>query len=111
MYAVPLTFPWDVANFGLTPLGMDPSGIDWMRATGAKDDNDKEMYEGDILLITHASEVDQAGDCDIVSSHVRMDWNHSEMGFMFASREVMESCDSIKIVGNIYENPELLNKL
>lgn len=49
MYAVPLDFPWDVANFGLIALDMNPAQIDWMLSTGLKDKKGLEAFKDDII--------------------------------------------------------------
>lgn len=89
---------------------LHPDGIELMQYTGLKDKNGKEIYEGDILLghpycfnpVIVYWEQGQCGwevkDCfDNVYSHF-IDWSgEGDLGYQ-----------PFEIIGNIYENPELL---
>jgi uncharacterized phage protein (TIGR01671 family) len=80
--------------------------IELMQYTGLHDKNGKEIYEGDVLRF---SEVDTA----IVK------WNEKYSYFMVKPIQdyyfdsdvlghTLEYNDSVEVIGNIYENPDLL---
>lgn len=65
--------------------------------TGLKDKNGKEIYEGDILNLRYKDEEPNV----IVLRNLIVDtyWISDELGFKDST---------VEIIGNIYENPELL---
>ena len=75
-----------------------------MQYTGLKDKNGKEIYEGDVVK------------ADIDGATYITYWEEKEIGFRFRqSNDLNEPyltvglpIDDIEIIGNIYENPELL---
>ena len=92
-------------------------GLVLMQYTGLKDKNGKEIYEGDILRIGEDDEDDRA-------EIVKVEWleryprNGAEMcAFMLVGawdKEFAHFYDyafcGLEVIGNIYENPELLEK-
>lgn len=71
-----------------------------MQYTGLKDKNDKEIYEGDILTNNQVVEfLEDLGGWYAMPYRMRLDryWLKEEGGGM-------------EVIGNIYENPELLEK-
>ena len=83
--------------------------------TGLRDKNGKEIYDGDIIHYTH-----HAGYLldSFVGEVVWMDdyacFGYSTMGYDYAFADIDE-IDSdflshVEVIGNIYENPELLTK-
>jgi uncharacterized phage protein (TIGR01671 family) len=81
--------------------------VEVMQYTGLKDKNGKEIYEGDILgdrsdedsdkIIVKYEEMENCGCCS----------NHSGIGFNF-NRNPYTVKEDYEVIGNIYENPELL---
>ena len=79
-----------------------------MQSTGLKDKNDKEIFEGDILAFETDDEV----------INVNVFWDEEHALFMFESKKYNEqeplaelvenNTYPFEIIGNIYENPELL---
>lgn len=80
-----------------------------MQSTGLKDKNDKEIFEGDVL---------ELNDCGEPIGNVKVYWDGSLGAFMLDAivvdeREPMykvidDEDFSYSVIGNIYENPELL---
>ena len=87
----------------LYALGIDPSTI--CRCTGLKDKNGKLIWENDIVnCLTEEC-------CGYIS------WNESEAGFYFnvlledgrfEEENIYDYQDCIEVIGNTFDNPELL---
>ena len=79
-----------------------------MQSTGLRDKNGKEIFEGDILAFETDNEV----------INVNVFWDEEHALFMFESKKYNEqeplaelvenNTYPFEIIGNIYENPELL---
>ena len=82
-----------------------------MQSTGNTDENEKEIFEGDILAVETADG----------TLNVNVFWDEGHALFMFESKQYNEKealaelleDDSypFEIIGNIYENPELLKEV
>jgi hypothetical protein len=85
-----------------------PDEIVLMQSTGLKDKNDKEIFEGDILACETDNEV----------INLNVFWDEEHALFMFESKKYNEqeplaelvenNTYPFEIIGNIYENPDLL---
>lgn len=85
----------------------DSNDMEWMQYTGLKDKNGKEIYEGDVVGSESAD-------------NYKVYWNELTAGFwiksdyddaIYISRWKSKDFDdriTLEIIGNIYENPELL---
>jgi len=83
----------------------DESGKSWifeddiMQFTGLKDKNGKEIYEGDIMQ--HANPFDIPFVVNWIDSDCGYGFNYGTSSYHISDR-------SFTVIGNIYENPELL---
>jgi len=83
---------------------------EWMQYTGLKDKNGKEVYEGDILL------VDADWDTYGWMAGAERQVYYKDGAFRFKPKidtngrgHILEDDKEFEIIGNIYENPELIN--
>ena len=76
--------------------------LTWLQYTGLKDKNGKEIYEGDIDSKGRVVEYK----IDMSGYYLMKNWG----GFHLChSQNVLNGCiKHVEIIGNIYENPELL---
>lgn len=76
----------------------------WMQFTGLLDKNGKEIYEGDLCWIKgHICEIRYREQyCDYVFHIIKTNWR-----LMSVTKSNLTSY-RVKIIGNLYENPELL---
>jgi uncharacterized phage protein (TIGR01671 family) len=80
---------------------IDPNDCELMQFTGLKDKNGREIYEGDI--VAHAIEGYTTPLSVVEFKDGMFVFTDSEY-----STELIESLDYCEVIGNIYENPELL---
>ena len=83
--------------------GMKPADLELMQFTGLKDKNGKEIYEGDIVRSEHGDggpiiEAISWGVAEFLSGRLAL------RAWSFLNGK----CDTIEVIGNIYENPDLL---
>ena len=85
--------------------------LKWTQWTGLSDNNGVEIYEGDIVSYSDY----YIGDFDIPSGKGVVEFDNGEYivsGPEFAPKLCSEEIENehIEIIGNIYENPELVDK-
>lgn len=90
------------APFDWYDLRLMPQAEFIVQSTGIKDRKSKEIFEGDIVF-------DEDGE---FSKTCKIEWNNESASFVGISIDddggfTMEEIDG-EIIGNIYENPELL---
>ena len=87
---------------------VDPSTVG--QFTGLKDKNGKEIYEGDVCNC-------RLYNCREYECFGKIKWSNDEAAFLFCivcdgggyeEEWLYEYADALEVIGNIYENPELL---
>ena len=82
------------------PIPIEKSEMILMQSTGLKDKNDKEIFEGDIVKCSGLLGTIELFKAMWICSFVKYN-NYQKVGFF---------AQEIEVVGNIYENPELLEE-
>ena len=89
----------DLHGFSVMWVG---SGWEWMQYTGLKDRTGKEIYEGDIVNIEYDTVNEIGEDSTDYKENVVVEWEYELLC------QIEYDNKGIEIIGNIYENPELL---
>ncbi len=102
---------WIIDEDGIAGEWIVNNDLDLMQSTGLTDSAGKEIFEGDVLSV----------ETDEEKVRVSVSWDDKHALFVFESKkynekealaELVESVEDnaypFKIIGNIYENPELL---
>lgn len=79
--------------------------VELMQFTGLKDKNGKEIYEGDILQNAHNNKAIIKFDTNVASFNFVLDGSACAFGLGLARLNT-----NWEVIGNIYENPELLGE-
>jgi len=79
-----------------------------MQYTGLKDKNGKEIYEGDIAMVDLRPTLPWCMPSVIEFAHGRFRYNQDHIRIPLADVEIMSITSEHEVIGNIYENPELL---
>lgn len=85
--------------------GIDPfDKCEWMQHTGLKDKNGKEIYEGDILRKYHCN-IESLGE---LKTDGMQWWMEDKLSKSNWENMDITSGKFCEVIGNIYENPELI---
>ncbi len=89
--------------------------IELMQYTGLKDKNGKEIYEGDIVLYRDWEMAYEGGGNDSFINKGMVEYCEDNCCFNVTERQTIDISDvlykdneDLEVIGNIYDNPELL---
>jgi len=80
---------WDLKDF---------ENVELMQYVGLKDKNGTEIYEGDVIVWEY-NEIPQ-----------EVKWDNSIGGYSTKRYHLWRAINKMEVIGNIYENPELLQE-
>lgn len=81
-----------------------------MQYTGLYDKNGKEIYEGDIAVVRHLHDGDECVWNNTKQEPIpfKVTWDSGKLGFHFDNSRMGYAPWDYEVIGNIYENPELI---
>lgn len=95
-----ILYDWERVKKEFTLEYFDDRGLIFQQYTGLKDKNGVEIYEGDIVNHYWSNEVGESF-CHKTVIKNPFDYKANEAMYF-------NYCDGLEVIGNIYENPELL---
>ena len=84
--------------------------FDWLEFTGLKDKKGVEIYEGDVVGENEFTGFVKYLGCSFMIEWIGVDVYSDLLGWYDYKKGIISKEDDYKILGNIYENPELLDK-
>lgn len=101
----------NMADVSVGKIELDLSQLELLQYTGLKDKNGVEIYEGDIVQIKDHSFQKKPGDYTGIEIDGFYPVTYTERMELVAGQWLlMHQLPYITVVGNIYENPELLEE-
>ena len=102
-------FSLDILSANAIGLIQSKDRSELMQYTGLKDKNGKEIYEGDILLV-------QLQDYGCPKTELfKIIWDDSSVRYKLMDKNGdpwgFDNSSPMEVIGNIYENPELLKEV
>jgi len=109
-----IRFTWtDYGNDNAMMTELKDGDFELMQYTGLKDKKGKEIYEGDIVKFRNIDWANFMEDYCKKEFIKPIYWNNEDSCFDFDNRNIdfegeVIDFENTKVIGNIYENPELL---
>jgi len=88
-----------------------PESVEWTQYTGLKDKNGKEIYEGDIFDCPYSNETKNHHRWRVIWGNISGGFVLQRIGEACNQNQVHQTVSNLvhrEIIGNIYENPELI---
>lgn len=96
----------------ITHAEMAPDKYVLMQSTGLKDKNGVEIFEGDVVAVENhpfQRKEDSGVGMEIEGNYV-VGWNQHDLTWCAGDLLLARLKPYVKVIGNIYENPELLEE-
>ncbi|UQF16179.1 YopX family protein [Enterococcus faecium] len=96
----------------ITHAEMAPDKYVLMQSTGLKDKNGVEIFEGDVVAVENhpfQRKEDSGVGMEIEGNYV-VGWNQHDLTWCAGDLLLARLKPYVKVIGNIYENPELLKE-